>query len=71
MSIPDLFDYIFDYIPDFFDDILKALESDNVVFSLLDLTAAFDTVDHTVLIERLRRTFKISGSALQNTILPQ
>ena len=32
--------------------------------SLLELTAAFDTIDHNVLITRLRRTFGCSGTVL-------
>ena len=35
------------------------------ILSLSDLSAAFDTVDHSILLERLRTTFGISGSALQ------
>ena len=31
----------------------------------LDLSAAFDTIDHTTLINRLQNVFNVSGAALQ------
>ena len=34
------------------------------LISLLDLSAAFDTIDHGILITRLNRSFGISGTAL-------
>ena len=48
------------------DDILKTLDSHNeVVLVMLDLSAVFDTLDHTLLVERLRSYFGFSGTALQ------
>ena len=48
-----------------FNDILLAVDSgDYVILVLLDLTAAFDTVDHNILVSRLQHLVGISGSAL-------
>ena len=48
------------------DDILKTLDSHNeVVLVMLDLSAAFDTLDHTLPVERPRSFFGFSGTALQ------
>ena len=50
------------------DAILKTLDSHNeVVLVMLDLSAAFDTLDHTstLLVERLRSYFGFSGTILQ------
>ena len=45
--------------------LLQASDSDCVsVLSLLDLSAAFDTTDHKILITRLRSTFGCSGTVL-------
>ena len=46
-------------------DILQALESGRVAaLVLLDMSAAFDTIDHSILTERLHKSFGISGDAL-------
>ena len=47
-------------------DILLAMDLQHVtLFVLLDLSAAFDTVDHQVLLRRLEVTYGITGTALQ------
>ena len=46
-------------------DIATALDSNCcAVLAMLDLSAAFDTIDHPVLIDRLKYSFGIIGSAL-------
>jgi len=47
-------------------DILQATDSGkSTILVLLDLSAAFDTVDHEVLLNRLSEQFGIRGIALQ------
>jgi hypothetical protein len=47
-------------------DILRALDDKKeVILVLLDLTAAFDTIDHEILVTRLRTQFGFTGKVLQ------
>ena len=50
-----------------FNDILCSIDCPNsaAFVAMLDLSAAFDTVDHNILIRRLETTFGINGSALE------
>ena len=47
-------------------DILHALDNGDVtVVTLLDLSAAFDTIDHNILCQRLEQLYGISGTPLR------
>ena len=47
------------------DDVLRDIDNKRAtLFVALDLSAAFDTIDHSVLLRRLESTFGITGNAL-------
>ena len=48
------------------DDLIKRVSGDQtVMIILLDLSAAFDTIDHQILVKKLREDYRINGIPLQ------
>ena len=68
MPINDAYIYIYIYIYILyrvFADILQALDAgDFALLTLLDLSAAFDSVDHPTILERLRISYGINDVVL-------